>query len=60
MWPRDVNDVMHRKRARRIWGIWEKSVSRVLASEEEGWLSELAEALRRVPHLMGEQMEKSA
>ena len=24
MWPRDVNDVMHRKRARRIWGIWKK------------------------------------
>ena len=24
--------------------IWEKSVSRVLASEEDGWLSELAEA----------------
>ena len=34
MWPRDVNDVMHRKRAPRIWGIWGKSVSGVLASEE--------------------------
>ena len=33
----DVNDVMHRKRARRIWGIWEKSVR----------LSELAEALEK-------------
>ena len=29
-----------------------KSVSRVLAYEEDGWLSELAEALRRVPHVM--------
>ena len=28
--------------------IWEKSVSRVLASEEDGWLSELTKALRRV------------
>ena len=43
IWPGDVNDVMHRKRARRIWGIWEKSVSWVLASEEDGWLSGLAE-----------------
>ena len=47
IWPEDVNDVMHRKRARRILGIWEKSVSWVLASEEEGWLSGLAE-IRRV------------
>ena len=30
---------MHRKRARRILGIWEKSGSRVFASEKEGWLS---------------------
>ena len=44
-----VNDVMHRKRARRIWG-FEKS--RVFAAEEEGWLSELAEGLRRVPHVV--------
>ena len=51
MWPRDVNDVMHRKRARRILGIWEKSVSWVFTSKE-GWLSELAEALRRVPHVV--------
>ena len=29
-------------------GFEKKSVSRVLASEEDGWLSELAEALRRV------------
>ena len=43
MRPEDVNDVMHWKRARRIWGIWEKSVSWVLASEEDGWLSGLAE-----------------
>ena len=60
MWLGGVNDVMHRKRARRIWGIWEKSVSWVFASEEEGWLSELAEAVRRVPHAGGVQMEKSA
>ena len=46
-----VNDVMHQKRGLRILGIWEKSVSWVFASEEEGWLSELAEALRRVPHV---------
>ena len=53
MWLGDVNDVIHRKRARRILGIWEKSESRVLASEEDGWLSELAEAFRRVLHVMG-------
>ena len=56
-----MNDVMHRKRARRIFAIWEKSESWVpaserrswvFASEEEGWLSVLAEALRRVPHLV--------
>ena len=34
----DVNDVMHRKRARRILGDLRK-VSWVLRSEEEGWLS---------------------
>ena len=52
-----ANDVTHRKRARRIWGIWKKSVnwvpasereSVVLAPEEDGWLSELAEGLQRV------------
>ena len=52
MWLGGVNDVMHRKHARRILEIWEKSVSWVLASEEEGWLSELAEALRRVPRVV--------
>ena len=65
MGPGGMNDVMHRTRTQRIWGIWEKSVSWVFASEEEGWLSELAEALRRVSHVMvvvvvGGQMEKSA
>ena len=30
--------------------IWEKSVSWVSASVENGWLSELAKALRQVPH----------
>ena len=44
---------MHRKRARRILGIWKKSVSWVLASAEDGWLSELTEALRRVPRVVG-------
>ena len=33
MWPWNVNDIMHRKRARRILGIWEKSVSWVPGSE---------------------------
>ena len=42
---------MHRKCAQRILEIWEKSVSRVFASEE-GWLSELAEALWQVPHMV--------
>ena len=55
MGPGGVNDVMYRKRARRIWGIWEKSVSWVLASEEDGWLSELTEALRRVPRVVGDR-----
>ena len=31
-----------------------------LASEENGWLSELAEALRRVPHVVVGEMKKSA
>ena len=43
MGPGGENDVMHRKRARRIWGIWEKSVSWVLASEEDSLLSGLTE-----------------
>ena len=47
MEPGGVNDVMHRKRGLRF----EKSQSWVLASEEDGWLSELADALRRVPHV---------
>ena len=37
---------MHRRRARRIWGIWEKSVSWVSVPEEEGWLSGPVEAKR--------------
>ena len=48
----DVNGVIHRKCARRILGIWEKSGSWVFAFEEEGWLSELAEVLRWVPHMV--------
>ena len=64
IWPGDVNDVMHRKRARRIWGIWEKSVSWVLASED-GRLSGLVETrpivcgVGRDAHVVG-QMKKSA
>ena len=48
--------------ALRILGIWEKSVSWVFAPEEEGWLSVLDEALRRVLHVvvvMGVLMENS-
>ena len=66
MWPGDVNDVMHRKREQRIWGIWEKSVNWVLASEQDGWLSGLAEirpvVCGGVPRVMGGgvKMEKSA
>ena len=49
MGPGGVNDVMHRKPGlRRL----QKSQSRVLASEEDGWLSELAEALQRVLHVV--------
>ena len=44
----DVNDVMHRKRARRMLGILKKSVSWVRVSGEDGWLSELSGALCRV------------
>ena len=46
MKPGGVNDIMHRKHGLRILGIWEKSVSWVPASEEEGWFSELGEARR--------------
>ena len=60
-----VNDVMHRKRTRWILGIWEKLMSWVLASEEDGWLSELAEirpvVCGGVPCAVGGgEMEKSA
>ena len=34
------------------FGGFEQSQSWVLASEEDGWLSELTEALRRVPHVV--------
>ena len=48
MWLGNVNDIMHGKRARRIWGILKKvsllsfcgrTASWVPGSEEEGWLS---------------------
>ena len=44
---------MHRKRGQMSFGIWEKLVSRVLASEDDGWLSELTEALRQASHVVG-------
>ena len=51
-----MNDVMHRKRTQRIWGFWIKSVSWVLASGVDGYLSGLAEArpvaLRQVSHVV--------
>ena len=43
-----MGDVTHRKRGLRF----EKKQSWVLASEEDGWLSELFDALRRVPHVV--------
>ena len=46
MEPGGVNDVMHRKRGLRIWGIWKKAESWVPASERESRDSELGEAKR--------------
>ena len=43
---REVNDVMHRKRGLRIWGIWGKAVCWVPASERQNWDSDLGEAGR--------------
>ena len=47
-----------------LGGGFEKSqLSRVLAFEDDGWLSELAEALQRVVHVVvggSGQMEKSS
>ena len=62
---RDVNDVMHRKRARRIVGDLKKSVVENLTPNGKGQLSGLAEARRicaqRASHVLaGGQMEKSA
>ena len=37
---------------RGFWGFEKKSVSGVLTSEKDGWLSELAEALWQVPHVV--------
>ena len=39
MWPLDVNDVMHWKRARGIWGDLKIVSELSSASEEEDWLS---------------------
>ena len=52
MKPGAVNDVMHWKRGLRIFGDWKKVGVEFFASDKEGWLSELAEALRRVPHMV--------
>ena len=58
------NGLMHRKRARRILGIWEKSVSWVTASEEQGWLllarRGLVAGVARGGGGGGWQMEKSS
>ena len=42
--------------------MWPGGVNDVMhrKRDEEGWLSELAEALRRVQRVVGGQMEKSA
>ena len=48
----DVNDVMHRKRARRIWGILKKSVEVSSASGEDGWLSLARRGLVSVAHVV--------
>ena len=51
-----MGDVTNRKHGLRF----EKSeLSWLSASEEDGWLSELVEDLRRVSHVVGGQMEKS-
>ena len=59
MWSGDVNDIIHRKRAWRILGIWKKWGSWVLASEEDGWLSGLAEirpvVCGGVPRVVGDR-----
>ena len=52
-WPVDGNDVMHWKCVRRIWGILKRSVSWVLLSEEERWLSLARRDFGQVSHEMG-------
>ena len=59
--PGDVNDVMQRKRARRILGDFEESqLVENQTPNGKGRLSGLAEARRicalRVPHVIGVQM----
>ena len=49
---RDVSDVTRRKRGLRSEKSQLVELSWILASEEDGWLSELAEALRRVPRVV--------
>ena len=60
MWRRDVNDVMHQKRARRILGDLKKvSWAESCGPMKKGDFRLLAEALWRVPHVLGVgQMEK--
>ena len=62
--PGDVNDIMHRKRARRILGILKKSFGLSPASEEDGWLllarrSQASGLVAGATHVGG-QMEKPA
>ena len=55
---RDVSDVTHRKRGLRFE---QSQLVELTAAKEDDWLSELTEALRRVPHVVGGgQMEKYA
>ena len=56
-----MNDVTHRKRARRIWGDLKK-VSGVESCrpKKKGDFRLLAEALWRMPHVLRGQMEKPA
>ena len=52
IWPGDVNDVMHRKSARRILGDLKKSAVESCGPKKKGDFRLLAEALWRVPHVL--------
>ena len=54
LWLGDVNDVMHRKRARRIWGILKKSqLVESCGPKKKGDFCQLAVALWRMSHVLG-------